>query len=182
MGPLDAFEAVAGFLLLFFVPGFALAKAMFPEWRVRGALALRRAVELVTLSFVLSVVLTVLVGYLLLNTAPAGFQADWSHPVLEAALAAVALVALFVGLWEGAYRRHPPARPPSRARADRGEEGAWELTVELDRLMREERRVEHALRRSPHSSPEERALQSRLIEIRSERDELGRRREEEYAE
>jgi len=90
---LSVVEGVAGGLLLFFVPGYALTKAVFPEWRVRGRNAGRRLVEVVTLSFVTSIGLTVVVGFGLLDLAPGGFSAAWSDPLLEAALAAVAGVA-----------------------------------------------------------------------------------------
>jgi len=171
-------EAVAGFLLVFFVPGYTLTKATFPEWRIRGASATRRLVEVVTLSFVLSVVLTVLVGYLLLSAAPGGFQASWSDPVLEAALAAVALVGGVAGWARGAYSRTVPSAP--RREAEATEEDAWEVSREIDRLNREERRLLHDLR---GAGPDGRAageIRSALESVRAERDALQRRREGEF--
>jgi len=102
MDALDLLEAIVGGLLLFVVPGFAVARALFPEWRFRGPDGTLRALETATLSFVLSVALTVLVGSLLLGLAPGGFAAAWSDPVLEVALAAVALVAVAAGVLRGA--------------------------------------------------------------------------------
>jgi uncharacterized membrane protein len=170
-----AWEVAVGIPLLFFVPGYAVAKALFPEWRVRGVLALRRALEIATLAFVLSVVLTVLVGWALLDVAPSGFQASWSDPVLESILAAVALIAFVAGLTRGAYAREPPA--PSAPEPDVGEENAWELTRRLDDLAREERRLRHALR----ASDVDRATTEREIErLRAEQDALGREREVAY--
>lgn len=175
----DAFEIVAGFLLIFFVPGYALTKALFPEWRIRGAAALRRVTEVVTLSFVLSIVLTVLVGYFELTFAPGGFGAYWTDPVLEVSLFAVALVAFVLGLARGAYRTVPPVRAPSPL--PKGEEGAFELTRQLDRVGREERRIRHALRVAPPAAAERDRLRSRLEELEREGAELERRREAEYA-
>ncbi len=173
-------EAVAGFLLIFFVPGYALTKAVFPEWRLRGAGAIRRAVEIGTLSFVLSVVLTVLVGYGLLVAAPGGFQAYWSDPVLEAVLAGIAAVGFAAAWGRGAFRRTPPTVPPPEA--SHAEEGAWELSRELDRLDTEARRVRHRLRTEVRDPAERDRLNARLEEIRSETLEIARRREAEYAE
>ena len=172
-------EATVGGLLLFFVPGFFTTRALFPEWRIRGDAALRRLVETLTLSFVLSVTLTVLVGYLLLAAAPGGFQAYWTDPVLEAVLAGVAVVALGAGALRGAYGRAVPGRPPGPP--DPGGSEAWNLTRELDRLSREERRLRHLLRVSAGSA-EEPTIRERLTKVEAETEALRLRREAEYAE
>ncbi len=172
-------EAIAGFLLVFFVPGYALAKAVFPEWRIRGAAALRRLVEVVTLAFVLSVVLTVLVGYGLLVATPAGFQAYWSDPVLEAVLAGVAAVAFAAAWARGAFRRTPPV--PARPIEGPSEEGARELTEYLAGLEREARRVRHQLRTGVSDPAERDRLNARLEEIRLESRRAAERREALYA-
>jgi hypothetical protein len=177
---LGGFEAVAGGLLVFFVPGFFLTRALFPEWRIRGPAAPRRLIETFTLSFVLSVTLTVLVGYLLLAVAPGGFQAYWTDPVLEAALSGIAVAAFAAGLLRHAFARTPPMTHP-RAEADPGGFDAWELTRALDRLGREERRLRHALRVAP-GGPDEREIRERLEQVRSETEALRRHREAEYAE
>jgi hypothetical protein len=172
-------EAAGGLLLVFFVPGYALTKATFPEWRVRGSNALLRLVEIVTLSFVLSVVLTVLVGYVLLVAAPGGFQAYWTDPVLEAALAGVAAVGVAAGWLRGAYRREPPPAPSPEGGT--GDEGAWELTRELEELGREERRIAHALRTQKDNPNEEAQLREALDHLRARREQLREHREAEYA-
>ena len=166
-------EAVAGGALLFALPGLAVARAVFPEWRFRGPDGLRRVLETVTLGFVLSVALTVLVGGALLGIAPGGFAASWGDPLLEAALAAIALVAFVVGLFEGAYARVPPVTPTPAP--DPGGEGAWPLSRALERLNREEARL---ARRGAEGSADDRR---RLEEIRSERARLEAGREAEYA-
>jgi hypothetical protein len=172
-------EAAAGLLLLFFVPGYAVARAVFPEWRVRGPEAVLRILELLSLGLVLSVTLSVLVGYGLLVGGPVGFAASWSDPVLEAILAGVAAVAFAAGWMRGAYRRTPP---PSRAVGDDlGEEGPWQLSRELDRLDREERRLRHRLRTAPVSATDRSELEGRLEEIREAREGLQSAREAAYA-
>jgi len=176
---LSGLEAIAGGLLVFFVPGFFVTRALFPEWRLRGTGALTRLVETLTLSFVLSVTLTVLVGYLLLTAAPGGFQAYWTDPVLEAVLAAVAVLAFAVGMLRSVSSRGMPVRPLTEP--DPGASGAWELTRELDRLSQEERRLQHALRVS-RGRAEEGEIRENIEKVRSETEELRRRREAEYAE
>jgi hypothetical protein len=179
MTVLSGLEAVVGGLLVFFVPGFFVTRALFPEWELQGRGALTRFVETLTLSFVLSLTLTVLVGYVLLTAAPGGFQVYWSDPVLEAALAGVAVVAFGAGVARGAFRRGTPVRSPDES--DPGGPGAWELTRELDRLGREERRLQRALQ-STRGSAEEREIREHLQRVRLETEELRRRREAEYAE
>jgi uncharacterized membrane protein len=170
----------AGILLVFFVPGYALVKALFPEWRLRSPDALRRGVEVATLAFVLSVVLTVLVGYALLEANPTGFQAAWSQPLLESVLAAVALVAFLVGWFRGAYAHDPPSIP-NRSDTDAGEEGAWELSRELDQLQREERRIRHRLRTGSTSGSGSEDSEQELLRVRERVVQLQQQREAEYA-
>jgi hypothetical protein len=171
-------EAVVGGFLLFFIPGYAVVKALFPEWRVRGPDGGRRLLEVLTLSFVTSIGLTVLVGFGLLDLAPGGFSAGWSNPVLEAVLIAVAAVAFAVSFFRGAWSPTPPSAPVPSPSV--GEEGAWELSRELERLGRDERRIQHALRTTPTDSAEAARLTAALEALRSERAALSRRREEEY--
>ncbi|MFZ0699157.1 MAG: DUF1616 domain-containing protein [Thermoplasmata archaeon] len=170
-------EIVAGILLLFFVPGYFVTKATFPEWRVRGENALVRAIEIGTLSFVLSVVLTVLVGYSLLVGGPQGFQSAWSDPELEAILFAIAIVAFGVGAARGAYRSTPPVRAPAPAP---GEDRPFELARELAQLDREEKRLRRELDRAGTTQPRA-ELERQLGTVRARRTELQRRREAEYA-
>jgi len=178
MDPLLVPEAIAGGALLFFVPGFAVAKAVFPERRVRGEGGVRWAIELVALALVLSVVLTVVVGYLLLVGAPGGFSASWTNPLLETALAAIALVALFAGWLQGAYARLPPQ---AAAAAEPGTEGVWELRVELDRLQRERLSLDRELRATPEPQGAIRArLTARREEVVRAEETLRRGRDAEY--
>ena len=175
-------ETAAGLLLLFFLPGYAVAKATFPDWRVRGAGGRVRLVELVALSFVLSVALTVLAGYALLVGNPTGFSADWSDPLLEGILAGIALAGFAGALARGGFDRIPPTPHPAPAE-DPGGEGAWELERALDELAREERRILHRLRRegSRLMPSESERLSAELEAVRQDRESLRVRREAEYA-
>jgi hypothetical protein len=173
-----AWEVAVGLPLLFFVPGYTVAKALFPEWRVRGTLRWRRLLEIATLAFVLSVVLTVLVGGLLLAASPSGFQASWSDPEVETILGAVALLGFVAGWARGAYARSPPTiKGPEE---EPGGEGAWELQMRLDALAREERRLRHRLRVGEVSGAERTTLEGELERLRTEQESLGRGREAEY--
>ncbi len=172
-------EVVAGALLLFFVPGYTVAKATFPEWRIRGEVATLRLLEIVTLSFVTSLGFTILVGYGLLAAGPSGFQAVWSDPLLEAFLAGIAVVGFGVGWFRRAYARDPPhpTLPEPTGDAD-----TWRVVQQLDQLRREERRVRHGLRQTTAGSPEATRLRSELDRIEAETTRLRMQREEEYAE
>jgi hypothetical protein len=180
MDGVSVVEAIVGGLLVFFVPGYALTRATFPEWRLGGPAGSLRLLEIVALAFVLSVVLTVLVGYVLLAAGPTGFQAAWSDPVVEATLAGVALVAFVAGWFRGAYRSSPPARAATTD-ADREAE-PFELLHRLDLLAREERRLRHRLRTRGADHAEQQQIERQLEELRIEVTELRRRREAEYAE
>lgn len=172
-------EAAVGLLLVFFVPGYTWTKATFPEWRIRGVEAFLRLLETLTLAIVLSVVLTILAGYVLLTAAPGGFRGYWTDPLLEVTLAALAAIGFTVGWFRGAYRREPPAVAPAEVGA--GEEGAWELTRELERLGREERRLDHLLRTQRNDPAEARRVQNELERVRAFRTQLQQQREAEYA-
>lgn len=172
MSPFEPLAILLGAALFFFLPGFAVARAVFPEKRFRGAAGLRGALELVVLSFVLSVALTVLVGYLLLSVAPGAFSATWDTPTLEVALAALAAVGFGVGAARGAYSATPPAGRAPAALA--GDEGAWQLSRKLDRLAAERR----AARRERTGAAE--AGTARLARIDDEEGALARAREAEY--
>lgn len=170
-------EIVAGILLLFFVPGYFVTKATFPEWRIRGENALLRAIEIGTLSFVLSVTLTVLVGYFLLVGGPQGFEAAWSDPVLEAILFAIAILAFGVAVARGAFRSAPPTRTGA---SGPGEDLPFELARELTRLDREESRLRRELD-GAGTVGEQTDLERQLDAVRARRTALQRRREGEYA-
>jgi hypothetical protein len=173
---LSPLESIAGAALVFFLPGYALTKATFPEWRVRGAERIERALEIVTLAFVLSLVLTILIGFVLLNSPGAGFSASWSDPRLEIGLAAVTGAGLVAAALRGAFRRVPPEPVRAREEAEAGL-STWEFMREMETLQREERRVRHALRTAERGSVGERDLRHRLEELVRTREELVARQE-----
>jgi hypothetical protein len=171
--------APVGFLLVFLLPGYAVTKAVFPEWRVRGPAAGIRAVEIGTLSLVVSVALTVVVGFGLLALPGAGLAAYWSDPVLEVTLGAIALVALVVGAFRGAYRREPPAGPTPEPSP--GSENGWELVTRLDSIERTRRRLEHQLRVQGDSDRRAQEWRNEIQRLDDEATRIRRAREEEYA-
>ncbi len=172
-------QEVAGFLLVFVVPGYTVTKALFPEWRIRGPEALLRTVEIGTLSLLLSVTFTILVGFILGNLPGALFQASWTNPLLETVLAAVTMVAVVVGLLNGAYRREPPRR--TAAEPAPGEDRSWELLETMDALHRQERRLRHQLRAREADDPDRGRLEAELRAVKTRGEELRRAREAEYA-
>jgi hypothetical protein len=172
-------EAAAGLVLVFFLPGYATTRAIFPEWRLRGREAWRRGVEVVTLSFVLSVAWTLVLGYLLLAGFPGGFQASWGDPQLELGLLLVTVVAFLAGWRLGAYGASAPS--PPQLPPEPGGEGAWELGRHLDLLARDERRLRHELRVEGENGPRTASLKGQLLAVQEEGARLRREREAEYA-
>jgi len=170
-------EALAGLLLVFVLPGFAVSRALFPEWRFRGPDGSVHLVETVALTLILSVALTILIGFGLLNTT-AGFSASWSDPVLETILAAITVVGLTVAWLRGAFARIPPAPRPLEPLP--GEEGGAETLERGEELVREERRLRHALRVAPDAASTAR-LEGDLGRVRAEARRLGAAREQQYA-
>lgn len=174
MDPFAPFEIVLGLLLVFVLPGYTLTKLLFPEWRVRGDAAGIRAVEIVSLSLVLSVALTIAIGFLLANGP--GFSARWSDPVLEGILAAVTLVALAGGAARGAYRHDAPAAPGLEPSP--GSDDGWGLVVRLETIDRERRRAQHQLRRAGGSEADR--WRATIADLDREAAALKARREAEY--
>lgn len=175
MSAATVLEGVLGGLLLFLLPGVAVAKALFPERRARGPGGVRWMVELAGLGVVLSVVFTVLVGYLLLSLVPGGFSASWANPELEVGLGAILLVAFALGVLRGAYRREPP--PASGGTTAQEPEDAWELGRRLDRLQRERLGLERQIAAAPSGSVD---LRERLEGVLAEERSLREAREAEY--
>ncbi|MCI4349476.1 MAG: DUF1616 domain-containing protein [Thermoplasmata archaeon] len=169
--------AVGGLLLLFFLPGFAVTRALFPEQRVVRPRSIRTLVEQVTLSVFVSLALTVLVGFALLGTS-GGFGAAPSDPLVELALVAVTVVALVTAVLRGSFSAVPPATVSTE---EPGNEGALELVRALDDLAREERRLRHRMRGAPGDSLEHAKVAAELETVRDEATRLRARREAEYA-
>jgi hypothetical protein len=173
------YESLAALALIFVLPGFALSRALFPEWRFRGEQGTVHLIETASFSLVLSVSLTILAGFALENTPTVGFSASWGHPWLEGILFGITVVALVVAVLRGAFSRVPPPAP--RPEPAPGSTDPWPVLRELDRLARQERRIRHALRLASKPSPEADRLSAELDELRVRGDDLRRRRQEEYA-
>ncbi len=171
-------EAVLGGLLLFVLPGYAVTKALFPEWRIRGEEALLRAVEVGALSLVGSVALTILVGFALGALPGNLFLVQWSDPLLEGILAGIAGVAGAVAVARGAFSRTPPVGPDLAP--EPGTDDPARLVRELQTLTREERRLRHALRTERPEGGERSRLEADLADVQRRVEEIKRRREADY--
>ncbi len=176
---LDLLEAIAGGALLLALPGLAWTRALFPEWRIRGAWAITRAVETATTAFLISLSLTILVGFGLTFGSNGGFPATWTDPLLETILAAIALVGLAVAWARGGFARDPPPAPPLEPAPGSG--ATAPLLEELALVRRDGRRIEHRLRRRGLPERERDRLGRELEALRSREAALRRRREGEFA-
>jgi len=172
-------EVILGLLLLFGLPGWGVTKAVFPEWRLRGPDVLLRTVEVGTLSLVLSVALTVLVGFGLGALPGNLFQVGWSDPVLESILAAITAIALAIAVLRGSFSRQAPSGPALEASP--GELAPFSLVEQLESNRRELRRVRHALRQLSPGDPARHELESRAAALEDEFRKVRERREAEYA-
>jgi hypothetical protein len=169
-------QAAIGLLLLYVLPGFAIARALFPEWRFRGESGTLHAVETAVLTVVLSVASTILVGFVLLNSS-AGFSADWSNPLLETGLLGITAVGGGLAWGRGAFARTPPTGPALEPEA--GALGGAEALAAAEEIQRRVRRIRHELK--AHPSPSEAArLQDELRVLEIEARRLGRDREASY--
>jgi hypothetical protein len=157
MASVNAAEALAGLALIFFLPGFGIARATFPEWRFRGPDGTVRLLETLTVSLFGSVGVTVVVGFGLLNSS-IGFGAMWSNPTLFEALAGLTAVALVIAFVRGAFSRVPPVGPAREAESP----DPFEAIGELERLNAEERRLRHRLRVVSRDDPGRARLQADL--------------------
>jgi hypothetical protein len=173
----DPLEAAVGLLLLFFLPGFALTRALYPERRVLRPLSLLRLVEQLTLGIVLSVAVSILVGFAWLGT-PGGVQASWSDPLVEVTLAGIAAAAFVLAFARGSFARLPPPGPALEAQG--GLSDPTTLLHELEGLHREERRIRHRLRVAGGAAPATGEDAQELERIRQEIRRLESRREAEY--
>jgi hypothetical protein len=175
---LDTLEAIAGALLVFLLPGLAWSRALFPEWRLRGELAITRAVETATLAVLLSIGSTILVGFLLTAPGAGGFSARWSDPTLEAALGALTLVGAVVAYLRGGFDRVPPAAPVLEPAP--GADSPEPMLLELERLRRRERYLRRELRRRDLSAGERARLDSEHRTVEARTRELEQEREAQY--
>jgi hypothetical protein len=174
---LDVLFEVLAAALFFFVPGFFLLRALFPEWRMRGEGGREHALVLFTGGIVLSVVLTILIGFYLGNVGL--FQAGMSDPLLEEILGGLSLIFLVVGIARGAFAPVPP--PPSRFVEVTlpGEDDGAEFLAELAEMGARERRLRHEIRKARREGSRDLpTLESQLSELLARRGELERSRDQ----
>ena len=168
---LDAIPAAAGLLLAFFLPGAAVAAAVFPE-KVRRGAGWAGPLEIAVLGIVGSVALTILLGSLL-TALPSGFGTSSSNPsiwVADGAVVVVGLIAWFVRRNAVAPEPDPPA-----------DTEAWEDLRALERAAREERTLRRALRSGSLAPKERSELEERLAVVRIAREERVRAAEARHA-
>jgi hypothetical protein len=157
----DVLESIAGGLLVFVLPGFVWSRALFPEWPLRGPAASIRWVETLTLSFLMSVSMTIVIGSALSRNNTLDFSASWSAPTVEillAAATAIGVVAAWLrgGLtWRGAPRAAGPSDEPDVTGTLR----------DLDRIERDRIRARRALHDARGDPKKEAACRETLEEL-----------------
>ena len=174
MGNSPLFE-VGALLLFFFVPGFLLVKALWPEWRVRGPTGAENLLKLLAGGVILSTALSLLIGFYLGNTGL--FQAGPSDPILEATLAGLSAAFAIAGWFRGAYARTPPTPAPIAGEVLPGEEDTLDYLASLGELGREERRLRHEVRVARKAGQETGSVQKQLDETIARRKGLEQERE-----
>ncbi len=175
---LDTLEAIAGGILILAAPGLAWCRALFPEWRISGPLAALRAVQTATLGFLMSIALTIVVGFGLTFSSNGPFPASWSDPLLEAILAGITAIGLVVAFLRGGFAHDPPTGPATEPAP--GADSPEPTLRELVRLQTEARRLRHRLRAGSLSASGRSETESRLEGVNREIEELRARREEAF--
>jgi hypothetical protein len=175
MTPSPLFATLA-LVLFFFLPGYLLMKALWPEWRIRGKAAVERGVTMVTGAVVSSTAMTILVGFVLGNTA--SFQAGPDNPLLEAVLLVLSVAFFLVGLWRGAYSKWPLPSPSYAEHALKGEDDTEAFVEEIEAIVREELRLKAEIKHAKRENPEKaERLKEELDAHVSRRRELEKARE-----
>ena len=165
-------------LLLFFaLPGLFLMRAAWPEWRFRTEEGGEHLLATAAGAVLGSTALTILLGFVLGNLN-GGFQATPQDPLLEALLAALAVVFAVVAWVRGAFASVPPSPPRFLSPALPGEEDEAGVLAQFEEMAAEERRLQreiHVARRG--DLPRARALAGELKALRARRREMERARE-----
>jgi hypothetical protein len=201
IGILDALRILFGLLLIFFLPGYLLVKALFP-----GRNELDKEYNLVYeigLGMGLSIVIAILDGFFLGSVHQlVGFREDgrgyFDTPYIVASLLIICLLLFVAGFYRGAFpwmgRLHPtltrvPASEKPQARKTRMDEmitRLWGLSREREKLRREvrdcERKVRaHGAAMKAHYKQRLEQARRRLADIDGQIRELEDRRAEELA-
>jgi len=168
-------QALAGILIIFFLPGFTLVNLMFPR---RGELDPEYDfVYRTTLGMGLSVVMAILVGFLLNAASTAEHPYVTAGPLWAVLLSLTGVFAL-VGWLRGAYPRagmiHPalyraPSVPggPKRARSEYGKKVRMEkLILEREALLKD---MKAFAERSSISNPQRKLYYRKRVDQARER-------------
>jgi hypothetical protein len=178
VGPSPAFSLLS-LALFFFLPGFFLMRALFPERTLAGPHGPLHVVESVAGGVFLSVALTILIGFGLGN-GPGTFQATPTEPWLQLGLAAITLIGLAVAWQRGGLSLAQSSRSLSEDAPETREAHDLDLWLrEMQGIGREEARLRRhrdlARRRGMTTEPE---LEARLQELKERRRQLERQRVE----
>jgi hypothetical protein len=175
MTPSPLFSALA-LVLFFFFPGYLLMKSLWPEWRIRGKAGVERGLTMVAGAVVSSTAMTILVGFILGNTA--SFQAGPGNPILEEVLAVLSVIFLLLGLWRGAYSTTTPQGSPLAEPALQGEDDTEAFVGKIEAMVREELRLKGEIKRARRENPEQAGRLKEELDTRiSQRREMERERE-----
>jgi hypothetical protein len=191
LGVLEVLQIILGLVLIFFLPGYLLVKALFP-----GRNELDQEYNLIYeigLGMGLSIVIAILDGFLLGSLQQVvGFRivdgvekGYFDTPYIVSSLLAICLLLFAAGWYRGAFpwmgRLHPsltrvPASEGPRARKERLDnliKELWDLSRERERLRKEVRDFEHKSR--AHGASMKVHYRKRLEESRRRLDEVDRK-------
>lgn len=95
------FQAILGFLLIFFLPGFTLVKVLFPK---KEALDLELGtLYQIILGIGMSIVITILVGIALGSISLHGGRGEFTAPNIIIVLSIITIIFFVIGLKMAAY-------------------------------------------------------------------------------
>lgn len=171
----DPLFSLAALVLLFFLPGYLLMKALWPEHRVRGPGGRLWLLQVLAGGVVLSTVLSILIGFYLGNVGL--FQAGPSQPYLEALLGALSAVFFVAGWFRGAFARTAPAPAPVGGEELPAEDDTGDYWKSLEEMARTERRLRHEIRSLRKSGKDDRVPTQELNALTDRRKQLQQSRE-----
>ncbi|HEV2519661.1 MAG TPA: DUF1616 domain-containing protein [Thermoplasmata archaeon] len=174
----ELWQAAVGLMLIYFLPGFAVTRALFPERRVFRPTSAKVLVEQLTSSVILSVAITILAGYVWLGTS-VGVQVTWAQPRVEESLAVISGVTLAVAAARGSFARRAPKGPDLAPES--GHSDPMAIIRQLDELGRRRRSLEHQRRVTGADSPDSVSIDEAIRQIDDEDRALRAQREAEYA-
>ena len=191
LGVLEVLRIILGLVLIFFLPGYLLVKALFP-----GQNELDKEYNLIYeigLGMGLSIVIAILDGFLLgslhqlvgFRTVDGAEKGWFDTPYIVSSLLLVCLLLFIAGWYRGAYpwmgRLHPsltrvPASESPKARKERMDnliKELWDLSRERERLRKEVRDFERKSR--AHAAGMKVHYRKRLEESRGKLEEVDKK-------